>query len=367
MKYNTIIIGAGISGLTIGAGLENPDFIILEARERVGGRVYTNSDTHLDMGAAWIHGSIDNPLNQFLNYDENMIPIAPSNPWIHSEDASIQYLTTSGEISEMERREMALQWQEMVKHIANVEDKTIDEACDQAFNQLSKTSQWYKSFLYMIEVWCGGSIKNIPSSYLQHSVGDYPGSHCLFKNGASTLVNAIIASSVHNLDDRIKCNQIVREIKYDRGHNGICHNGTGHNGTGLISIIIDDGSIYYCDKLCITIPPGPLLDIRFTPPLSQERVSALSHVKMGSYKKVQMVFDRNDVFWNDVPMLLTCDNNDNYTLWNNYMCSKNKPVIEAVCPANIGWAMAGHSDEEIIDQMLTNLRAFYPRAPDPVS
>jgi monoamine oxidase len=121
MKYNTIIIGAGISGLTIGAGLENPDFIILEARDRIGGRVYTNSDTHLDMGAAWIHGSIDNPLNQFLNYDENMIPVAPSNPWIHSEDASIQYLTTSGEISEIERHKMALQWQEMVKHIANVD------------------------------------------------------------------------------------------------------------------------------------------------------------------------------------------------------------------------------------------------------
>ena len=352
MKYNTIIIGAGISGLTIGAGLENPDFIILEARDRIGGRVYTNSDTHLDMGAAWIHGSIDNPLNQFLNYDENMIPVAPSNPWIHSEDASIQYLTTSGEISEIERHKMALQWQEMVKHIANVEDKTIDQALSQTLSQQAKSSQWYKSFLYMIEVWCGGSIKNIPASYLQHSVGDYPGSHCLFKNGASTLVDSIISSSTHNLNDRIKCNQIVREIKYD---------------TDSIIVIIDDGSIYHCDKLCITIPPGPILDIRFTPPLSQERISALSQVKMGSYKKIQMVFDRNDVFWNDVPMLLTCDSNDNYTMWNNYMCSKNKPVIEAICPANIGWAMAGHSDEEIIDQMLTNLRTFYPRAPDPVS
>lgn len=354
MKYNTIIIGAGISGLTIGAGLETPDFLILEARDRIGGRVYTNSDTHLDMGAAWIHGSIDNPLNKFLDYGKNMIPIAPSNPWIHSEDASIQYLTTSGEISEMERQRMAAEWQKMVKHIANMEDKTIAEACDHGAEEIN--NYWLKSFLYMIEVWCGGSIKNIPASYLQHSVGDYPGSHYLFKNGASTLIHSIISSSTHNLIDRIKCNQIVREIKYE----------TGHNGTDHITIIIDDGSIYYCDKLCITIPPGPLLNIRFSPPLSPERIHALSQVKMGSYKKVQLVFDKNDVFWNDVPMLLTCDK-DNYTLWNNYMCSKNKPIIEAVCPANIGWAMAGHSDEEIIDQMLTNLRVFYPEAPDPVA
>lgn len=37
MKHNTIIIGAGISGLTIAAGLETTDFLILEARGRLVG------------------------------------------------------------------------------------------------------------------------------------------------------------------------------------------------------------------------------------------------------------------------------------------------------------------------------------------
>ena len=36
-----IIIGAGVSGLTVASGLSN-DFLILEARDRIGGRVYTN-------------------------------------------------------------------------------------------------------------------------------------------------------------------------------------------------------------------------------------------------------------------------------------------------------------------------------------
>ena len=79
-----IIIGAGISGLTIASGLydinDNDSFLILEARDRIGGRVYTN-EHNIDMGAAWIHGSVNNPLNKFIDYN-NMIPVANCNPWI---------------------------------------------------------------------------------------------------------------------------------------------------------------------------------------------------------------------------------------------------------------------------------------------
>ena len=42
METSTIIIGAGISGLTIASGMKHDNFLILEARDRIGGRVYTN-------------------------------------------------------------------------------------------------------------------------------------------------------------------------------------------------------------------------------------------------------------------------------------------------------------------------------------
>ena len=58
-----IIIGSGVSGLTIASGIKDNNFLILEARERIGGRIFTN-DNNLDMGAAWIHGSNqENPLH----------------------------------------------------------------------------------------------------------------------------------------------------------------------------------------------------------------------------------------------------------------------------------------------------------------
>jgi hypothetical protein len=54
-------------------------------------------------------------------------------------------------------------------------------------------------------------------------------------------------------------------------------------------------------------------------------------------------------------------------IWNNYNYSKQKPILEAVCPANIGWKLCGKSDEEIVEIVMTNLRNYYPHAPDPIS
>jgi monoamine oxidase len=63
-----IIIGAGIAGLAAGDYLRRNGWgvTILEARERVGGRVWSRADwkgkNPIDMGASWIHGISGNPM-----------------------------------------------------------------------------------------------------------------------------------------------------------------------------------------------------------------------------------------------------------------------------------------------------------------
>ena len=53
MKKKIIIIGAGISGLYLARSLEEKyDVLILEARDRIGGRVF--SQNHHDLGPSWI-------------------------------------------------------------------------------------------------------------------------------------------------------------------------------------------------------------------------------------------------------------------------------------------------------------------------
>ena len=61
-----LVIGAGIAGLTAARDLavDGYDVAVLEARERIGGRIWTSHALGLpaDLGASWIHGFEDNPI-----------------------------------------------------------------------------------------------------------------------------------------------------------------------------------------------------------------------------------------------------------------------------------------------------------------
>ena len=63
-----LIVGAGMAGLSAARSLTDAGWPVrlIEARDRIGGRVYTNRDwgVPLEMGASWIHGTTDNPLTE---------------------------------------------------------------------------------------------------------------------------------------------------------------------------------------------------------------------------------------------------------------------------------------------------------------
>jgi monoamine oxidase len=64
-----IVVGAGLAGLVAARLLHDSGFrvIVLEARQRIGGRVWTDSrlGVPLDLGGSWIHGVDGNPLTSW--------------------------------------------------------------------------------------------------------------------------------------------------------------------------------------------------------------------------------------------------------------------------------------------------------------
>jgi len=62
-RKRVVVIGAGLAGLAAAIELAKMDFdvVVVEARDRVGGRVQTKDG--VDLGAGWIHGIEDNPLS----------------------------------------------------------------------------------------------------------------------------------------------------------------------------------------------------------------------------------------------------------------------------------------------------------------
>ncbi|MGB2941593.1 MAG: FAD-dependent oxidoreductase [Candidatus Macondimonas sp.] len=57
MLIDTLIIGGGLSGLALAAQLaaQGRDFLLVEARDRLGGRILTRREgaAHYDLGPTW--------------------------------------------------------------------------------------------------------------------------------------------------------------------------------------------------------------------------------------------------------------------------------------------------------------------------
>lgn len=70
MLYDCIIIGSGLSALTAAKKLTSSGYrpLLLEARDRIGGRAYTVEEGHggpVDTGCAQIHGYLEgNPVTK---------------------------------------------------------------------------------------------------------------------------------------------------------------------------------------------------------------------------------------------------------------------------------------------------------------
>ena len=77
-----LVIGAGIAGLTVANALAHAavDCVVLEARNRIGGRLYTGDlgGSPVDFGGSWIHHPEGNPIRRFARLDG--IECRPGNP-----------------------------------------------------------------------------------------------------------------------------------------------------------------------------------------------------------------------------------------------------------------------------------------------
>ena len=64
-----VVVGAGISGLTVANALSHGGIacVVVEARDRIGGRLHTidMAGSSVDMGGSWIHMPIGNPMRAF--------------------------------------------------------------------------------------------------------------------------------------------------------------------------------------------------------------------------------------------------------------------------------------------------------------
>jgi monoamine oxidase len=112
-----------------------------------------------------------------------------------------------------------------------------------------------------------------------------------------------------------------------------------------------------------TLPAGVLQSgaIRFTPELPESKREALSGMVMGPVLKVIMRFE--EPFWPDRLAAVCCSVGPVALYWNVFYKTKNgAPVLTAYCTGERAASLARMSEDEVLARIIGDLRRHFPKA-----
>jgi monoamine oxidase len=282
---STIIIGAGAAGLAaaaaLGAGGEK--FLILEARDRIGGRVHTVHDPRwplpLEFGAEFVHGR-------------------PKESWdvIHGSGLRAYDVTNDHWQSQNGKpQKHAEGWSgldEIMQRLSRVprQDMTFVEFLEQHCADIGAPAKaMAKAFVEGLDAADAGlvSARSIDASEKDGETFDADTPFRLF-DGYDKFLDALAARVS---PETIHLKTIVRSIHWSRSQ---------------VIIGTADGRQFEAARAIVTLPIGVLLaapsepgSVHFNPPLPDDMHDAIHHMRMGPVIKVLLHFDR--VFWSDGP------------------------------------------------------------------
>ena len=351
--HKVIIIGAGISGLEAASVLKanNIDVIILEARNRIGGRILTTTmdGANTDLGAAWLHDIDNNVLTTLAN---NVgVPLIPT-PYNPSDVAIYDtgVLVNPSIVNTIYSYAPAL-----LTSLLNLQYAScgaFSDAIDCFIQANIPPGPVIPYALYFYNV-TNASWFAANTNYVSSTVGPFvlnPGSDALPTNGYTNFINKIF--NINSLN--IKLNTIVNKIDYSNNE---------------VVISTNQGK-YRAKYVIVTVPIGVLKTnaIKFVPNLPQDKLLAIQHIGFGQFNKVYLQF--NASFWdNSLTLTLPYTSNplSNYYMIFNIGKFVNKPILAVLNFGDFATALEQLSDSEIINSVMQQIRLIYPTAPDPVS
>ena len=280
-----LVVGAGIAGLTVANALAHAgvDCVVLEARERTGGRLHTVdlAGTPVDLGGSWVHHPVGNPVRRLA--DEAGIPCRPGDP---VPTLSAFDCATHAEVEVEAEVETGLAgFTDAIEHLRATLGPTASAAegieahlaaSGLAGDALRRARQGLRA---AVEADAAGAAEHQSLEWLWTQVeygGDLFGD--LPEGGYSTVVDALAAGL---------------DVRLDWPVAQVTATGDG------VSVTSASGATEAGTHVVVTAPLGTLRNglPAFDPPLPAERTDALHRLGFGRYEKVALAFDRP--FWRD--------------------------------------------------------------------
>ena len=281
--HDVLVLGAGPAGISAGNRLKEKgltNFLILEGRDRVGGRTLTDP-IFGDRGAAWTHINdprvLNNPEILQLALDSTINP-AKILGFTLSYDTQNTHIYLDGE--RIERDRYLQRWDEIYSELQEIlEREGRDMTIGEAMGYLHKCDSLDDAILRME---CGGGTtgwdyKEVSTAAVIHHHSGASG--VLYQEGLGNLIKA----QAEPLKDYIHLNQRITSILH--GEDGLWH----------IKVETPEGErTYHSKKVICTLPP-PVLTCeeeghRITHNLPQGKIKALKALPSGAMNKIMMKF-----------------------------------------------------------------------------
>ncbi|KAL8496067.1 hypothetical protein ACS0TY_019971 [Phlomoides rotata] len=349
-RRSVIIIGAGISGITAAKVLaENgvQDVLILEASDRIGGRIRKEQfgGVTVELGAGWIAGvggKQSNPVwelarqfnlrtcfsdysNARYNIYDHSGKIFPSGVAAHSYQKAVE-----SAMQKLRNEES----NSVIAETPSAPKTPIELAIDFILHDFE-----------MAEV-------EPISTYVDFGereflVADERGyEHLLYKMAETFLFTA---EEGEILDTRLKLNKVVRELQHSR------------NG---VSVKTEDGCVYEANYVILSASIGVLQShlISFSPPLPRWKTEAISNCEIMVYTKVFLKFQHK--FWPCGPgkefFIYAHERRGYYTFWQHMENAYPGSNILVVTLTNgESKRIEAQSDEETLREAMEVLRNMF--------
>ncbi|MCU0391494.1 MAG: FAD-dependent oxidoreductase [Thermoflexibacter sp.] len=338
-----IIIGAGISGLAAAKVLNDRKIkvTVIEAQEKVGGRLRTDRTLGVpfDEGASWIHGPKGNPLTDLAKN-------AGANTFLTNDDSLAIFDTNGSQYSDRATERAYKDYENSLKEVQN--KGKIDQSFQQVFGALYPSNLNDRLWKYMLSAYLefdtGSDISEL-SSLDFYDDEAYNGEDVIITNGYDTIANYLARGL------NVKLNERVSSIDYSGEKVNIIANQQKHSA----------------DFVIITVPLGVLKQnvIAFNPPLPLDKQQAISKTNMSAVNKFLLIWD--NIFWNNDLQYIgfTPETKGKFNYFLNVKKFVNTNGLMTFAFGNYGKQTEQITDSQIIIEIMGNLRAIYPNAPNP--
>jgi monoamine oxidase len=277
-ETDILVIGAGAAGLAAAyeLSLVDKNLIVLEARNRIGGRIHSIKDERftqtVETGAEFIHGELPVTLRLIKKAGMNS-HVAKGKMW-------------EVENGQIKKNEMMVRWNSVVKKLKAMKtDISIIDFLQQEFPS-NEDTELREAVIQFVQGYDAADPNKASAFALREEWENEDNEEQRVNDGYIELLNFLI-KEIKNRGNSILLSEVVKQITWQKGK---------------AEVITNTNEIFIAPKVLITIPLGVWQtdskegSISFTPELTEKKEAAK---KMGYGAVVKLNFQFRNQFWEE--------------------------------------------------------------------